>query len=171
MNENLKDTEELAQLAAVTGWPLLIHYGSKVFDQNAFKPIKNKTWVKPKGGLWTSPINSKWGWKDWCEMEGFRDCDKNNSFTLQLKDETKVFVIDSFQDLQNAPLITITSGNYKSQFLDFELIAKTFDAIWLTEKGQDETRLTYPLSLYGWDCESVLLLNAKCCIQVEGACR
>ena len=33
-----------------------------------------------------------------------------------------------------------------------------YDAIFLTEKGQHETRFSEP-SLYGWDCECVLVMN------------
>lgn len=51
----------------------LIHYGHSDFNIAKFKPIKNDDygWVKPNGGLWTSPLESNWGWKDWCISEGF----------------------------------------------------------------------------------------------------
>ena len=43
----------------------LIHYGSSKFSERKFWPIRNSDWrVKPTGGLWTSPVASKWGWKD-----------------------------------------------------------------------------------------------------------
>jgi hypothetical protein len=35
------------------------------------------------------------------------------------------------------------------------------DAIHLTERGEHETRLSQPYSLYGWDCECVLIMNPK----------
>ena len=59
---------------------------------------------KRDGGLWTSPIDSKWGWKDWNDCEQFRDCDERNSFTVCLKSDAKIFVIDSLEDLKNSPL-------------------------------------------------------------------
>ena len=51
---------------------VLIHYGNNKFDEDLFLPIKNKRWEKPDGGLWTSPKNSKWGWKDWWISSEFR---------------------------------------------------------------------------------------------------
>lgn len=146
----------------------LVHFGSTSYDLSKVEPIKNDNRCKPKGGLWISPVNSNWGWKDWCESKNFRDCDLANSFQLKLKSTANVFVIDSYSDLKNAPLIDLKIGeHYHKQYLDFELLAKTYDAIWLTEKVQNETHLSRPLSLYGWDCESVLIMNPNCCCEVS----
>ena len=152
-------------IAGVSRCPLLIHYGSDKFIPEKVLPVKNDNWVKPKrdGGLWTSPIDSKWGWKDWNDCEQFRDCDEQNSFTVYLKPDAKIFVIDSLEDLKDAPLI----DGYSKRVLDFEFLAQKYDAIWLTEKGQNETHLSYPIDLYGWDCETVLILNADCCTAVS----
>ena len=144
--------------------PLLIHYGSDKFIPKKVLPVKNTDWVKPKkeGGLWTSPIDSKWGWKDWNDCERFIECDDRNSFTVYLKADAKIFVIDSLEDLKKAPL----REGYGKKVLDFELIAQNYDAIWLTEKGQNETHFSYPIDLSGWDCETVLILNPDCCNEV-----
>jgi hypothetical protein len=163
-------TTELPQtkpllIAGVSRCPLLIHYGSDKFIPEKVLPVKNDSWVKPKreGGLWTSPIDSKWGWKDWNDCEQFRDCDERNSFTVCLKSNAKIYVIDSLEDLKNSPL----REGYSKRVLDFEVIAQSYDAIWLTEKGQNETHLSYPIDLYGWDCETVLILNPDCCTAVS----
>ena len=145
----------------------LIHFGCAKYDVSKFIPVSNENWCKPKGGLWTSPINSKWGWKDWCQTNNFRDCNFKNSFKIKLKETTNVFIINTLLDLKNAPLVDCKIGNsYEKRHLDFEHIAKSYDAIWLTEKGQNQTHLSYPLNLYGWDCESVLILNPKCILEV-----
>ena len=137
----------------------LRHYGSKTCDLRKFKAIKNGYWVKPsKGGLWTSPVDSEWGWKDWNDSEEFVVCDDQNSFIVYLKEDAKILTIDSHEDLLNAPLTDMLR-------LDFEHIAETYDAIWLTIKGQRDTRFSYPVTLYGWDCETVLILNKKCIIK------
>jgi hypothetical protein len=60
----------------------LIHYGSTNYNHEKVGAIVNENWVKPKGGLWASPIDSKWGWKDWCESEKFRECNEDNYFNL-----------------------------------------------------------------------------------------
>jgi len=44
-------------------------------------------------------------------------------------------------------------------FPDYEECATRYDAIHLTDRGQWATRMTHPKNLYGWDCESVLILN------------
>lgn len=43
--------------------------------------------------------------------------------------------------------------------LNFIAVSKDYDAIYLTDKGQWKTRNTYPNTLYGWDCETLLVLN------------
>ena len=153
-------------IAGVDRSPLLIHYGQTEYLIGKFSPVKNGEWVKPEmGGLWTSPVDSSWGWKDWNDSSEFMDCDKDNSITLQLKEGSKVLVIDSLEDLKNAPLRL--TNLLKKPVMDFELISQDYDAIWLTSKGETKTRMGYPLSLYGWDCESVLILNPNCCTQVK----
>ena len=62
----------------------IVHFGATKYNPELVQPIKNENWAKPKGGLWTSPVNSEWGWKHWCEAESFRDCNEENSFKLLL---------------------------------------------------------------------------------------
>lgn len=142
---------------------VLIHYGAKDYIPELVEPIKNENWIKPKGGLWTSPINSVFGLKQWNDIENFMECDINNSFTLKLHDWTKIFIIDNKNDLINAPLIDSYFG---VKFINFEYLSNKYDAIWLTVNGERQTRHLFPISLNGWDCESVLILNSKCCYQV-----
>lgn len=146
---------------------ILIHYGSKKYNPDIVKPIKNRFFInKPHGGLWTSPINSNFGWKDLCETVNFEDCKKEESFLLKLHDYANILIINSFEDLVKLPT------NKKISFplyscLDFEKISEQYDAIWLTEKGENETRFSEPINLYHWDCESVLILNPHCCYEMS----
>lgn len=144
----------------------LIHYGAREFKPGMVKPIVNEGWVKPKGGLWTSPVQSEWGWKDWCEAEEFRWTSLNVSFELKLSQDARLCVIDNAYDLRCLPMVSV--GYMDRCYPDFEKIAKEADAIWLTEAGQRETRFCrfedgvsngINTDLYGWDCESVLILN------------
>lgn len=141
---------------------ILIHYGADKYDKSLVKPIINRNWNKPEGGLWTCPKNSTWGWKEWATNEGFTETTDENSFELLLKEGAKLFIIDSLQDLLNAPLFVFQVESFSQQYLDFELLATKYDAIWLTEKGQNETHHSYPTNLYGWDCETVLIMNPDC---------
>jgi hypothetical protein len=146
----------------------LIHFGSPAYLPQTVKPIVNDNWVKPKGGLWTSPIDSNWGWKDWCKSEEFRECKEDNAFILRFKNDAKILVIDGLNDLLKLPMCFIEIGSYKKEFPNFELLATQYDAIWLTEKGLNETHMSQPINLYGWDCESVLILNPFCVTECGG---
>lgn len=153
------------------GNPIVIHYGSKTYSPKKVGKIKNSNWVKPNGGLWTSPIGSEYGWKDWCEAEQFRDCIESESFKLQFIENVKLYKIDTLQDLKSLPLTSIPGmPRGMMDFPDFEMISKHYNGIWLTVNGQHETRFSHPLSLYGWDCESILILDSKCCKQLNSFC-
>jgi len=160
----------------------LIHYGSKSFIDEKFVPIKNVPLPivnKPIGGLWTSPIDSKYGWKDWCKDSSFRTCEKENSFELNLSENSKICTIDCLSDLiklldkYNLKDISEQSRMFNmliriklAECLDFESMTKDYDAVHLTTNGLSETHLSLP-NLYGWDCESVLILNKECIVLDE----
>lgn len=155
----------------------LIHYSSTKFDRSRFTVIKNRAlFNKPSGGLWTSPIDSKWGWKDWCIGEHFNIDKLNKFFIIELKKDSKILKINSLDDLKKVPLQNLDDRVknypelkdvfYSMNFPNYEKISKEYDAIHLTERGQYETRLP-PFgepNLYGWDCETVLVMNPNCII-------
>jgi len=133
----------------------LITYGRGAnLDIAKFEAIHNQNFIKPSGGLWASPINSRWGWRDWCKVNDFGDL--ISSFTFWF--EGNILVIDSLKHAEEMPWRN--PYDFPSLiFPDFEKIAEAgVDAIHLTEKGQQETRFGTP-SLYGWDCECVLIIN------------
>lgn len=152
---------------------VVVHYGKNRFLKSKFIKIKNSPyWVKPDGGLWTSPVDSKWSWKEWCDSEHFRVCDDKNSFKLKFHNDSKIAIIDSLNDLKNMPfqkpksIFPEKSFTYLNKYIDFEKLVKIgIDAIWLTEKGINQTHLSQPVNLYGWDVETVLVLNKKCCFE------
>lgn len=138
-----------------------IHYGSTKYNPDLLGEIKNTSWVKPKGGLWVSPVNSSYGWKDWCGDNEFRECNECNSFKLKFKSDAKIIIIDCLDDLLCLPV----QYNFMD-VVDFEFLARHCDALWLTDKGQSKTRFSDTLHLYGWDCESILIFNKDCCYQI-----
>ncbi len=131
----------------------LIHYGASEFDPLKFKEIVDAPeYCKPCGGLWSSPVDSHWGWKDWSDSEDFGDTSTFFEFDFY----GRLFVVDSISDMDELPWIS-------DRWINFELLVfMGYDGIHLTEKGQEETRFTYPKSLYGWDCETVLIFNKDC---------
>lgn len=136
---------------------IYIHYGHKCFDDNLFQEIVNEyAWVKPIGGLWASNINAKYGWKDWCKEQRFRNCSIDNSFKFKLKENAKVLKINNADMLNELP---VADTPYKMSWinLDFEKIKKEYDAI---EVLISEDHQLY-WDLYGWDCDSLLVLNKE----------
>ena len=142
---------------------IYIHYGHKKFDVNSFIEISNHkpAWVKPYGGLWASNINAKFGWKDWCEEQRFRECSLDNSFKFKLKENTRILKIDNSDILKKLPIV---NAPFKTSWinLDFEKLRKNYDVIEFLI-SEDE-RLYW--DLYGWDCDSLLVLNKEVIEQI-----
>jgi len=142
-----------------------IHYGSKEFDKTRFQPIKNhEIMAKPEGGLWASQVGCEFGWKEWCDSSKFKDCTKENSFTFTLAENANILYINSVDDLEPLPKIKsiIPDGISSWVTLDFEALMKDgVDAIQVDMSNEVCSdylnRLHY--KLYGWDCDSILILN------------
>lgn len=152
---------------------VFITYGcGNSFDIQKFVPPKNEAggYVKPRGGLWSSPVNSKHGWKDWCESEDFHKGEDGTSFRFTLKKEAKVYKINTVGDLLRIPYkLKSRCSVFGTWVIDYEAMAQEYDAIWLTAEGERETRYSdreYGMSLYGWDCETLLVLRPSI-IEVE----
>lgn len=134
-----------------------IHYGHKEFDINKFVAPKSRQWNnKPHGGLWASRTDAQYGWKHWCEQENFRDCREDNSFMFKLSDKANILYINCVEDVHKLP----------DQKTDIELTCiKTVDFEQLIENGIDAIEFNISndwdlyMALYGWDCDSTLILN------------
>lgn len=145
---------------------IYVHYGHKEFDLKSFKRVSNReAFVKPFGGLWGSPIDSEYGWKQWVDDNDFNDVVGNdkyvedNKFYFTLKPFTRLLYISNSSDLIELPKL-------KNKFdvsnimvtLDFEKIRRYYDAV---EVSISSDRQLY-WDLYGWDVDSVLILNPEC---------
>ena len=144
-----------------------IHYGHDSFDKELFNPIKNSSWQnKPRGGLWSSPIDSERGWRNWCEGEGFRLDKLNDHFTFTIKDTARVLRIDNKDNLDDIPILHKDRSVFPNEYdyyLDFKKITKDYDAI-LFDLTSDP-RLYW--SMYGWDVDTLLVLNPDIVEEVE----
>jgi hypothetical protein len=127
--------------------------------------------VKPRGGMWTSTYAGSHGsgWVQWCLSEDY-GCTPDSTFplwTLEPDTAARIYQIDSYADLESL----VAAYPHRQEFPDhgfgawsdvrprWEHVARDFDAVNLTDEGQWETRLSHPLDLYGWDCESTLWLR------------
>lgn len=141
---------------------IYVHYGATAFDPLKGFPIKNERfWPKPKGGLWASRKNATFGWKDWCELEQFRECDPQNSFEFTLKDESKLVIISTVQQLKRLPNAPCRFG--LAYCIDFEKCLRSgIDAIelcWYGDEYKKDANGDLYQELYGWDCDSIVVLN------------
>lgn len=144
-----------------------IHYGTSSFNPDEFQPIKNRKWaaVKPIGGMWASPVNAKWGWKQWCTSEEFWLDKLDSSFEFNLSNDARVFHVKSVKDLEKLPE---WQGQLKSTWycIDFEKAMKKYDAIELhlsdeVSDDYDDYLDSLYFRLYGWDCDSILIMNPE----------
>lgn len=138
----------------------LRHYGASSYDPAKFLPIQD--WDRParpkprQGGLWTSPIDSVYGWKEWSDQNEYGDT--STYFDIQF--HGRLLTIHGEEDL--GKLHWTTSGHGKWEYPLFVPVLKQgYDAIHLTVRGQEETWFSLPRNLYGWDCETVLVLNPE----------
>lgn len=134
----------------------------KNFDLNKIEPITNIGWCKPFGGLWASPVDSEFGWKDWCEAENFRDClpEDANVFDVEMNN---IYTIDTLEHLLTIPYKTLPNL-YGYRDIDFEAMSREYNGVFLTASGQYYTRFSEPMNLYGWDCESIIIFRKEAII-------
>lgn len=141
-----------------------IHYGATTLHK--IEPIKNRPYfTKPEGGLWASPVDAEFGWKEWCERENFRKNSEDNAFRFRVKNPSKIIHIRDVKDLEKLPMQKSKFGLKDSltMVLDFEKIQKDYDGIELHLSEEKLTRETFCnglyFKLYGWDCDSILIFH------------
>jgi len=164
-----------------------IHYGSERFVLKRFNDISNRNEIhpvcKPNGGLWASPVDANIGWKYWCEVEHFHTERLEHSFTFTLADDAKILYLNDIVHKNSDKTLTMDSQfkntirlfdttyayrdkNQKPDLTDYEMYIDfwrlknlyNYDAIELTM-----TDFFYWL-LYGWDVDSLLVLNPDCVV-------
>lgn len=141
---------------------LYIHYGSDHFSRDKFVPLHNEPdWVKPRGGLWASPLNSEQGWSNWVESSNYSTNMKDN-FIFKLKSNTRILKITSSSQLSNLPMQE-TNFNWSWKILDFMKIAKSYDAMLVLISSDEQLYW----DLYGWDCDTLLVFNPDVIEEVE----
>lgn len=152
-----------------------IHVGEQPCLES-FQPVtsgKHALRFKPVGGLWTSTLNDTrtTGWIDWCRDESFGDVDARAWWRVVPRDDVRVLVIDSTDDVDVlAAAFPVTGEQAIPGFamVDFGAIAAAgVDAVHVTWGGfyANRWRHEYP-NTYSWDCESVVWLR-WCFVSVE----
>lgn len=141
-----------------------IVYGKTIDERRFVKPHNghNQFINKPDGGLWASPTNSRWGWRDWCLSEDYPiNLDVWTRFRLVPKARIlEIHCLDHLKDVfsrygRRHPLL-------REVVLDWNLLRAHYDGVFLSEQGNNECHLPLELGapdLNGWDCESLLVLD------------
>lgn len=129
-------------------------------------PVTNRPLTKPTGGLWTSTYRQDIV-SDWVRfvVEQWTGAGDADLWLLTPDADARVHTIHTYPDLAAlADRYPPPPGDqHRQPVVDWEAAAHDLDAVCLTEDGQWATRLTEPLNLYGWDCESTLWFRWRFC--------
>lgn len=144
-----------------------VHCGASGFDINKFKPVTGIDMVlnKPIGGFWASPVNTDWGWRNWCEGESFHLDRLEKSFRFTLRSKANVYHIHpvSYNSVFGLPMIKEPDINTDSLYreswcYDWVKIAKLYDAV---ELHHEEDHWLCRNLFRCWDCDSIVIFNPK----------
>lgn len=128
-------------------------------DPSGITPVVNTGWHKPRGGFWTSTLNLQTGsdWVHWQHCEQWYASHLEDLYLVVVQGHPRVYTIDSVQDMDGLfakyPLDQYGCG---IPGIDYTRVARDYDAVHITARGQEVTRHTFPRNLNGWDCESTL---------------
>lgn len=99
-----------------------------------------------------------------CKKNGFNIGELEEYFTFTLKENARILEINNIKDLEPLPkckkIDEFDFLNIGWVLLDFEEIQKQYDAIFVNISDSD---LYY--ALYGWDCNSLLVMNSDCILE------
>ena len=152
-------------------YTIYIHYGDDCFRKERFHSVENRSGYpcnKPSvgSGLWASPVNADFGWKDFCIREDFRIGSLDKSFKFRLAKNARIYHIYTTKDLFLLPEVDYgkyreTDFGYMSRYcIDYEKVSHMYDAIELHLFNSDGYRNdSLDFYLYGWDCDSIIIFN------------
>lgn len=151
--------------------PVYIHYGSSDFDPEYGFPVRSeKLWNKPIGGFWASRVDASFGWKDWCKQEDFHKENESESFKFCLKDDSRIHRIYGPKDLFELPMRD-EGFSVLGPLIDFEKCVRDgIDALelcWYGDEFADKRSGNMYMELYGWDCDSIVVLNPNAVVPLE----
>jgi len=151
-----------------------LHIGKEQLNPDQFNTITNQPLSpKPLGGIWASPYVNVGEYKSaWHQFSiNIWGGSSSEGVVFTLREGTRIYTVDSQQDLISLieevgdatfSLFQGVQALLGGKYLDYEKAIKFYDVIYLTHKGQIETRNVFrnrDCNLYGWDVESCLILN------------
>ena len=144
---------------------LYIHYGSNQLIKDKVTEMKREAGSnmyinKPDFGLWGSPVDCEFGWKEWCESEDFRTDTLDRYFVFKVKDGDKIFTVrknDDVSDYLYTPHLFTLKYMFPPKYIDFDKIMKEYDGMELIH-GDNYMDLHYGY-FYSWDVDSIVVWN------------
>ena len=116
---------------------------------------------KPALAWWGSPVNAKFGWKEWCEGTDY-EYDFSNPIYWSMETGSKVFTVD-WIDIKSNSLTPYVKMIYGSYCLDYQKMKNDgIDAVQLLEPCIGHTCYnSMEMMFNSWDCESIVVLNPE----------
>jgi len=138
-----------------------VHVGSNRFEEEKWveptivfpEEVMHASRSKPWGGLWGCPVGAKYDWKGFVQGSGIEEADEE--FCFSLSSSARILIIDSVEDLDRFGWVE----EGFSLIPDWTEIMSRWDAVYLTDKGLEETSGGSKKGLNYWDVESILVLN------------
>ena len=150
-----------------------IHYGASMLDKS--KVLEIKDWAirsKPNKGLWASPVNADWGWKDWCESNDFRMDTFSESFRFRVDKKAKILRVRCEEDI--LPFVIFDEHViYRGMLgcktdicdsLNREKLYERFDGI---ELFISDNYYMHDGIFNSWDCDSIVVWNPKVILPIK----
>ena len=150
---------------------------NKAFDE--FVHVKSQN--KPYNCLWTSPANKDGisEWQDWCQHEDFNQSPTNEQWHIIPNEDCRILYLDVNSPEIDKYTYYILDGTdvyddwkYKDEFdddilmthlrqkLDYEAIAKDYDAVYVPYETIHDKKYEYEL-FEGWDVSSCAFFRPK----------
>lgn len=166
---------------------IYIHYGNNHYEKRDVDLSIKGFVTKPKrAALWGSPEDAEFSWKDWSEGEGWNLSSLEKSFRFKLKNDSKILFISSEKDIDELDEILKTNTCVKESFSKLTSTSSmlmsllgfitpenysTIDFSKLRENGIDAVEIEFNGythgAFYGWDCDSICVLNPDAVEEVE----
>lgn len=133
-----------------------VHYGNSIFRPELI--VKKLDRFDKPSGLWASPEDSVWGWKEWCEAEQFKSEEYlNESFKFTLKNNARVLHVYSLNDVTPYLAWDDLLSRHK---LNLPMIYSEFDAMEVHMSG-NWCELHDSELFYSWDVDSIVVWNPE----------
>lgn len=123
---------------------------------------------KCRNGLWACPVDSVYGWKEWCADNDFKTGKLNSAFYFRLKPGAKIYSIHTLDDLERISTLEDDMG-YKG--IDFPwLLHNGYDGIYASDEAVNAFHMYASENvkdMNAWDIESLCVFNPDVIIPVD----